>query len=122
AVIRLAQEMAASITFSRNGNILRLTGPTPLIDTSAGGMNLVEFSDFYGRSMHTGGSERVPMLTFPEAEGNSPAFVLVSARWFLQHVGNEEMVRIAVAAIDADVDQKFQTRIAMKNPVQRADL
>ncbi|MGE0525551.1 MAG: hypothetical protein AB7P49_00700 [Bdellovibrionales bacterium] len=85
-------------------------------------MNLVEFSDFYGRSMHTGGSERVPMLTFPEAEGNSPAFVLVSARWFLQHVGNEEMVRIAVAAIDADVDQKFQTRIAMKNPVQRADL
>ena len=85
-------------------------------------MSLVEFSDFYGRAMHTGGSERIPMLTFPEAEGDSPPFVLVSARWFLKHVGNDEMVRIAVATIDADVDQMFQTRISMKDPVQRIEL
>lgn len=122
-VMRLAQEMGASVVYSRNGNVLRLTGPTPVMDTSARGLSLAGFGMLYGRAMYTNGGETVPVMTFPEQEDAGQPYIFVSARWFLKNVGDHDMVRVAVGRIDTDADDDmFQTRLNMKSPVLRSEL
>ena len=123
-IAQLMQKMQASLSYSRNGNVLRLNGPGQVADALEKMPTLQEFVAQYGRLMYVGGAERIPVMTFPEEEEKDMPFVLVSATWFLENAGFHTMLRTATARIDADVDGEdgmFQTRMHMQKPVQRTE-
>lgn len=121
---QLMQKMEASLSYSRNGNVLRLIGHVPISDALDDPLTIQEFVARYGRLMQVGGAERIPVMAFPEEEEKDMPSVVVSAAWFLRNAGLHTLVRTATVCIDADSeddDDMFHTRLYMQKPVPRTE-
>lgn len=123
-LMQLMLKLNAGLSYSRNGNILRLSGPVQLSEALGEEPTIQEFVEQYGRLLYVGGAERIPVMTFPEEEEKGMPNILVSARWFLKNAGMHLMIRLATARIDADGpdDGTFQTRFHMQKPMRRTEL